>query len=138
MSKRNSIDVGSKRNSVDFLSVPSGDSDPKSLGKRLSKDLGRRLSKGTLQRLSTDFARRLSTDLGRRLCTDRSYTEEVIMTLKGPVTVAWKGNRENPALVTYHDFGMNHVSNFQVMINYLHYVKVNLAILFCATTANIN
>ena len=114
MSKRNSIDVGSKRNSVDFLSVPSGDSDPMSLGRRLSKDLGRRLSKGTIQRLSTDFARRLSTDLGRRLCTDRSYTEVVVTTSKGPLTVAWKGNRANPALVTYHDFGMNHVSNFQV------------------------
>jgi hypothetical protein len=99
-----------KRHSVDFLAP---DFDPSSLSRRLSKDLGRRLSKSTVERLSKDFGRRLSTDLGRRLCNDRSYKEEAVKTSRGMVTVAWKGKRENPALVTYHDIGLNHVANFQ-------------------------
>jgi hypothetical protein len=38
----------------------------------------------------------------------------VVETLRGSVTVAWKGNRAKTALVTYHDLGLNHISNFKV------------------------
>jgi protein NDRG1 len=44
------------------------------------------------------------------------YHEEVIETFRGPVTVAWKGSKANPAILTYHDLGLNHVSNFQVRL----------------------
>ena len=94
------------------------DMDPVTLRRRFSKDLGRKLSKDAIRRLSEDLGRRLSSDLGRRIGKDRTYNEEVVMTTKGPMTVAWKGDRENPALVTFHDLGMNHVSNFQV--NFFH------------------
>ena len=38
---------------------------------------------------------------------------KIIETLRGSVTVAWKGNRSKTALVTYHDLGLNHISNFK-------------------------
>ena len=84
--------------------------------RRLSKDLERRFSLGTNRRLSKDIERRQSYEsIGRRkMIKDVGYHEEVVTTTMGPVTVAWRGNKTNPALVTYHDLGLNHVSNFQV------------------------
>jgi hypothetical protein len=38
----------------------------------------------------------------------------VVVTAKGNVTVAWKGDRTKPAMLTYHDLGLNYISNFQV------------------------
>ena len=30
------------------------------------------------------------------------------------VLVAWAGDRSKPVILTYHDLGLNYVSNFQV------------------------
>ena len=57
---------------------------------------------------------RLAAPAARTLAKDEAYTEEVVVTAKGNVTVAWKGDRTKPAMLTYHDLGLNHVSNFQV------------------------
>jgi hypothetical protein len=57
---------------------------------------------------------RLASPISRTLAKDVAYTEEVVVTAKGSVTVAWKGDRTKPAMLTYHDLGLNHVSNFQV------------------------
>ena len=65
---------------------------------------------------------RLASPVTRTLAKDVAYTEEVVVTAKGNVTVAWKGDRTKPAMLTFHDLGLNHVSNFQVffliLINY--------------------
>ncbi|CAB4055035.1 unnamed protein product [Lepeophtheirus salmonis] len=44
--------------------------------------------------------------------------KEKIETDKGSVLVALKGDPSQPALVTYHDLGLNYVSNFQAFFNY--------------------
>ena len=44
------------------------------------------------------------------------YLEEYIDTSRGQVMVALKGDRSKPAIVTYHDLGLNHVANFQVLV----------------------
>jgi len=59
---------------------------------------------------------RLSDPVSRSLAKEVEYVEEKVVTGKGTVTVAWKGDRTKPALLTYHDLGLNHVSNFQVRI----------------------
>ncbi|XP_040564561.2 protein NDRG3 [Lepeophtheirus salmonis] len=46
------------------------------------------------------------------------YEERKIETDKGSVLVALKGDPSQPALVTYHDLGLNYVSNFQAFFNY--------------------
>ena len=58
---------------------------------------------------------RLASPVTRTLAKDVAYTEEVVVTAKGNVTVAWKGDRTKPAMLTFHDLGLNHVSNFQVL-----------------------
>ena len=62
---------------------------------------------------------RLAAPVTRTLAKDVAYTEEVVATAKGNVTVAWKGNRTKPAMLTYHDLGLNYVSNFQVEFLFL-------------------
>ena len=57
---------------------------------------------------------RLATPVNRALAKDEAYTEEIVCTAKGNLTVAWKGDRTKPAMLTFHDLGLNHVSNFQV------------------------
>jgi hypothetical protein len=56
----------------------------------------------------------LQSPLNRTLIKDEAYTEEVVETERGNVTVAIKGDRSKPAILTYHDLGMNYISNFQV------------------------
>lgn len=61
----------------------------------------------------------LKTPLNRTLAKDESdYIEEVVETSKGPVTVATRGDRSKPAILTYHDLGLNYISNFQAFFNY--------------------
>ena len=60
---------------------------------------------------------RLAAPVTRTLAKDIAYIEEVVVTAKGSVTVAWKGDRTKPAMLTYHDLGLNHVSNFQVFMS---------------------
>nr|ACO14922.1 NDRG3 [Caligus clemensi] len=62
----------------------------------------------------------LSTPLNRSLNKDSGvYEERKISTSYGiQATVAIKGDSSKPALVTFHDLGLNFVSNFQAFFNY--------------------
>ncbi|XP_022656514.1 protein NDRG3-like isoform X1 [Varroa jacobsoni] len=65
-----------------------------------------------------------SSPLMRRLSRSDSYAQEdKIGTQWGTMLVAVQGDRQKPALFTYHDIGLNHVSNFQAFFNY---VDVNM------------
>jgi len=56
--------------------------------------------------------------LERTLTKDTIYTEETVETSAGSVLVAFSGDRKKPVLLTYHDLGLNYVSNFQAFFNY--------------------
>ena len=45
------------------------------------------------------------------------YTEELVNTEYGDVTVAIKGDLSNPTILTYHDLGLNYISNFKGLFN---------------------
>lgn len=60
----------------------------------------------------------LQSPLNRTLVKDEAYSEEVVETEHGSVTVAIKGDRSKPAILTYHDLGLNYISNFQALFNY--------------------
>jgi len=60
----------------------------------------------------------LKSPLNRTLVKDEAYVEEVVETENGTVTVAIKGDRSKPAILTYHDLGLNYISNFQALFNY--------------------
>lgn len=50
---------------------------------------------------------------------DNDGVEEVIVeTDRGTVLVAIQGDRRKPAILTYHDIGLNYSSNFQAFFNY--------------------
>ena len=55
----------------------------------------------------------LASPLNRTMVKDALYTEETIETAKGKVLVAFAGDRKKPAILTYHDLGLNYISNFQ-------------------------
>ena len=55
----------------------------------------------------------LASPLNRTMVKDALYTEETVETAKGKVLVAFAGDRKKPAIVTYHDLGLNYISNFQ-------------------------
>ncbi|XP_023233367.1 protein NDRG3-like isoform X1 [Centruroides sculpturatus] len=58
--------------------------------------------------------------LMRSLSRSDSYTQEdKVDTPFGTMTVAVQGERNRPAIVTYHDIGLNHVSNFQAFFNFM-------------------
>lgn len=42
-----------------------------------------------------------------------STKEELVQTSKGPILVARHGDPKKPVLITYHDIGLNYLSNFQ-------------------------
>ncbi|XP_057366753.1 protein NDRG3-like isoform X1 [Daphnia carinata] len=46
------------------------------------------------------------------------YQEERIETGRGTLLVAIQGDRTQPAMITYHDLGLNHVANFQAFFNF--------------------
>lgn len=43
---------------------------------------------------------------------------EVVMTEFGPTSVAVYGDLSRPVILTYHDLGLNHVTNFQAFFNH--------------------
>jgi len=43
--------------------------------------------------------------------------EELIQTTRGKILVARQGDQKKPAIVTYHDLGLNYLSNFQTFFN---------------------
>lgn len=63
----------------------------------------------------------LASPLNRTMIREDNskYTEEMVETTQGmgvtrKMLVAWTGDRRKPAIVTYHDLGLNYISNFQV------------------------
>ncbi|XP_043278321.1 protein NDRG3 isoform X1 [Venturia canescens] len=50
---------------------------------------------------------------------DGSVREERVETDKGSLLVAVQGNRAKPAILTYHDLGLNYISSFQAFFNYI-------------------
>lgn len=60
----------------------------------------------------------LASPLNRTMVKDAIYTEESIETAKGKVLVAFAGDRKKPAILTFHDLGLNYISNFQAFFNY--------------------
>lgn len=46
------------------------------------------------------------------------YKEERIETVKGTILVAVQGDTSKPAIISYHDLGLNHVANFQAFFNF--------------------
>ncbi|XP_064467101.1 protein NDRG3-like isoform X2 [Ornithodoros turicata] len=61
----------------------------------------------------------LQYPLMRSLARSDSYTQEDrIDTDFGSMVVAVQGDKNKPAMFTYHDIGLNHVSNFQAFFNY--------------------
>lgn len=57
-------------------------------------------------------ARSLSRD-------DSTMHEELIETDRGSIVVAVQGSRNKPAILTYHDLGLNYISSFQAFFNYI-------------------
>ncbi|XP_042905349.1 protein NDRG3 isoform X2 [Parasteatoda tepidariorum] len=45
--------------------------------------------------------------------------DDFVDTEYGSICVAVQGDRNKPAILTYHDIGLNHVSNFQAFFNYV-------------------
>ena len=65
--------------------------------------------------------------LCRSLSKSNSYTETFVETSTGRVLVAHTQQEitnSRPVIVTYHDLGLNYVSNFQAFFNYPDF-KVN-------------
>ncbi|KAK9730225.1 Ndr family [Popillia japonica] len=50
---------------------------------------------------------------------DSTAHEETVETDRGPITVAVQGCKSKPAIVTYHDLGLNYISSFQAFFNYI-------------------
>ena len=48
---------------------------------------------------------------------DTGAIEEFVQTAKGKILIARQGDTKNPAIITYHDIGLNYLSNFQVILN---------------------
>ncbi|XP_055931634.1 protein NDRG3-like isoform X1 [Argiope bruennichi] len=57
----------------------------------------------------------------RSLSRSESFTQQddVIDTEYGAITVAVQGDRNKPAILTFHDIGLNHISNFQAFFNFV-------------------
>lgn len=50
---------------------------------------------------------------------DSTAHEETVETDRGTITVAVQGSRTKPAIITYHDLGLNYISSFQAFFNYM-------------------
>ncbi|GFQ75804.1 protein NDRG3 [Trichonephila clavata] len=57
----------------------------------------------------------------RSLSRSESFTQQddVIDTEYGAINVAVQGDRNKPAILTFHDIGLNHISNFQAFFNFI-------------------
>ena len=62
----------------------------------------------------------LTECINRSLVKDTQYTEELVETSTGKVLVARAGERNpsKPVILTYHDLGLNYVSNYQAFFNF--------------------
>ena len=59
---------------------------------------------------------------------DCGVVEEFVQTAKGKILVARQGDPKKPAIITYHDIGLNYLSNFQVnlFLNCIHLMRHNM------------
>ncbi|CAL4060297.1 unnamed protein product, partial [Meganyctiphanes norvegica] len=74
----------------------------------------------------------LSLANGRSLSEDGSLgNKQTIDTQHGPITVAVCGDPTKPVILTYHDLGLNHVTNFQAFFLYpdMHKIVENFCII---------
>jgi len=55
--------------------------------------------------------------LARTLPSCSPCNEEILTSPHGPILVARTGNPQGPAIVTFHDLGLNHLSNFQAFFS---------------------
>lgn len=55
----------------------------------------------------------------RRLQSDGACVEERVVTPRGDLLVAVRGQRGRRALITYHDLGLNYAANFQAFFNFV-------------------
>jgi len=72
--------------------------------------------------------------LERSLTKETMYTEEMVDTSQGRSLVAFAGDRSKPVLLTYHDLGLNYVTNFQAFFNYPDMRQITSA--FCVFHIN--
>ncbi|XP_069175043.1 protein NDRG3 isoform X5 [Procambarus clarkii] len=77
----------------------------------------------------------LSVSNSRSLSEDGSTgSKETIETQHGPITVAVSGDTSKPVILTYHDLGLNHVTNFQAF--FLYPEMRNILSNFCIVHVN--
>lgn len=60
----------------------------------------------------------LQAPLNRALVKDPDAVDHMVETSFGKVLVSIRGDKTKPAILTYHDLGLNNVSNFQAFTNY--------------------
>ena len=51
---------------------------------------------------------------------DTGAVEEFVQTAKGKILVARQGDPKKPIIITYHDIGLNYLSNFQVIQTHIY------------------
>ncbi|XP_037804374.1 protein NDRG3-like isoform X2 [Penaeus monodon] len=77
----------------------------------------------------------LSVANARTLSEDGSAgNKETVETRHGPITVAITGDTSKPVILTYHDLGLNHVTNFQAF--FLYPEMRNIVNNFCIVHVN--
>jgi len=54
----------------------------------------------------------------RSLSKESNYQEDLVPTSHGNVLVAHRGDNKKIVILTYHDLGLNYISNFQAFFNY--------------------
>jgi len=80
------------------------------LTRRLPTDIGDDIE---LKSVQLQFPSARTLDKNAQL-----YQEEHVITTKGSLLVAVQGDRSKPAIITYHDLGLNHVANYQAFFNF--------------------
>ena len=70
--------------------------------------------------LKTPLNRSLTTNKSKELSSDgfNGMTDEIVSTSHGEFLVSWKGDRSKPAMLMFHDLGLNAISNFRAFVNY--------------------
>ncbi|XP_065339138.1 protein NDRG3 isoform X3 [Cloeon dipterum] len=98
-------------NSLDTVSLHADEPTPIIIGSTMPSDSMDDIELKNIQ-LQFPTARTLSRD-------DTNTTEEQVMTEKGSILVAIQGDRRKPAIMSFHDIGLNYIANFQAFFNYI-------------------
>jgi len=72
---------------------------------------------GSCPALNTGHRPLLARSLGDSLSDQLQVHEEFVQTSKGKILVVRQGDPRKPVIVTYHDLGLNHKTNFQTFFN---------------------